>query len=58
MFAIPTARVGAPPVREIIVTLANFLGGLARSARAWSLKPQPVTAVAALSNVVPISAPD
>ena len=54
--AMPTASVGAPPAREMMVVSPT-------SAAVWAIsaavigKPMAVTAAAALSAVVPITAP-
>ena len=50
MCAMPTASVGAPPAREMMVCLADILGGLVDLLGRDRRSPMSVTAAAALSG--------
>ena len=52
----PTARLGAPPVRESSVCSPTCARQRLERRRDRSAKPQPAIAAAALSTVVPITA--
>ena len=52
----PTASVGAPPVRERMVFSPTSRGDVRRASRGVTAKPQAEIAAAAASGVAPISA--